>query len=215
MVNRKLVLIGGGGHCKSVLDSALQSGIYSKIVITDPKIKKRTQICGCEIVGTDDVLMNLREQGYEYAFITVGSTVDVSLRKKLVELTTAFKFKYPVIIDPTATVSTHAKIGMGTFVGKYAVVNADAMIGQHCIINTGAIVEHECRVADFAHVSVGSILCGNVDVGRECFIGAGAVVNQGLKIGGNSVIGAGAVVIDNLPGCITAVGVPAKVISVR
>ena len=208
----KLVLIGGGGHCKSVLDAALKMEKFSSIVITDPVIPIGIKVLGCEVVGTDDFLAGLRQDGYEYAFITVGSVSVNSLREKLTTKVATLGFKFPTIIDPSAVVSASAVVGEGTFVGKNVTINADVKIGQHCIMNTGSIIEHECDVQDFAHISVGSILCGEVSVGKSSFIGAGSTVLQCLKIGEKTVIGAGAVVNKDIPSNCTAVGIPAKVI---
>ena len=195
---KKLVLIGGGGHCKSVLDAALRSGEYSEIVITDPEITVGTEICGCKVVGTDEMLPNLLRQGYGYAFITVGSITNPSLRIKLAGKAKALGFIFPIISDPSAVVSEYAHVGAGTFIGKNVVVNTDTMIGEHCIINTGCIIEHECQVGDFAHISVGSILCGNVKVGKESFIGAGSTVIQGIKIGNQTIVGANSTILTDM-----------------
>ncbi len=217
MENKPLVLLGGGGHCKSVLDSILRSNQYSDIVIADNHLAVGTEIFGCKVVGTDECLQDLRKKGYENAFITVGSvtSASVGVRMKLAKYASSFGFSFPTIVDPSAIVSEQTKIAEGAYIGKNAVINADAVIGAHCIINTGAIVEHECQIGDFAHVSVGSILCGNVKVGRESFIGAGATVIQGIHIGDYATVGAGAVVVKALPANYIAVGVPAKAIKQR
>lgn len=198
---KKLVLIGGGGHCKSVLDAVLRRSEYSEIVITDPEITEGTKICGCRVVGTDEALPNLLNWGFEHAFITVGSITNPSIRIKLVDKAKALGFIFPVIVDPSAIISDYSQIGNGTFIGKNAVINADTTIGKHCIINTGCIIEHECRVGDFTHISVGSILCGNVRVGKESFIGAGATVIQGIKIGNHTVVGANSIVLTDVEDC--------------
>lgn len=195
---KKLVLIGGGGHCKSVLDAAFAMDKFDEIVITDASITPGSKILGCEVVGTDGLLKKLKSKGFDYAFITVGCIRSSSLRESLVSKAKKIGFIFPVIIDPSAIVSQSAKIGSGTFVGKKAVVNADCVIGEHCIINTGAIIEHECYVGDFCHISVGSILCGNVKVGCNSFVGAGSTIVQSVKIGNRSVIGANSTVLVNV-----------------
>lgn len=195
---KKIVLIGGGGHCKSVMDAVLQSDEYDDIVIVDPNLPIGTEIHGCRVIGDDSVLSLLKKQGYEYSFITVGSISDTSLRRKLAEQVESLGFKIPVISDPSAVISKYVEIGAGTFVGKNATINADAVVGKHCIINTGGIIEHECSIGDFTHVSVGSILCGNVHIGSDCFIGAGAVMIQGLTIGENTIVGANSTVLTSL-----------------
>lgn len=198
MASRKLVLIGGGGHCKSVLDVALRMGIYDEIVITDTALQKGIKILGCEVVGDDDLLPELKDYGFANAFITVGSIMAADIRMKLVGYVNRFNYIFPTIVDPTAAISDSAIIGPGSFVGKKAVVNAGAQIGSHCIINTGSIIEHDSIIGDFSHVSVGSILCGNIVLGRESLIGAGTTVIQGKRIGSRVIIGAGSTVLSDV-----------------
>lgn len=195
---RKLVLIGGGGHCKSVLDSALAMNQFDEIVITDSHLPKESKVMGCRVAGPDEQLQDLIGQGFEYACITVGSIKTAALRKKLAEMASDMGFRFPVICDPTACISQFARIGEGSFIGKNAVVNAEANIGRHCIINSGAILEHECSVGSYSHVSVGAVLCGNSHIGSGSFIGAGSTVIQGLSIGKRVMIGANSTVLSNV-----------------
>lgn len=197
-MHKKLVLIGGGGHCKSVLDTALSSGDFAEIVITDSKLPKGVKILECPVIGTDDSLPLLKNQGFTYAFITVGSIKDTTLRKSLVEKTENLGFDFPIIIDSSAIISKHVQIEKGTFIGKNVVINADAKIGKHCIINTGSIIEHNSVIGPFTHVAVGAILCGDVQIGHDSFIGAGATIIQGKKIGDYVTIGAGSTVLGNI-----------------
>ncbi len=197
---KNLVLIGGGGHCKSVLDSALRMSAFNNIVVTDFDSAPGTIILGnISIAGSDDILSDLRNEGYNYAFITVGSIKSSALREKLVKKAISFGFGFPSIIDPSASISRFSKIQDGTFIGKNAIVNANVSLGKHCIINSGAIIEHDCNVGDFSHVSVGSILCGNVTVGARSFVGAGSTIVQGKTIGSNVIIGANSTVLSDIP----------------
>lgn len=211
-MGNKLVLIGGGGHCKSVLDTALRMDVFEEIVITDQNIALGTEILGIKVAGTDDVLATLHLKGFEYAFIAVGSITSTTLRRKLVEKAEKIGFYFSTIIDPSAVISESASIGEGTFIGKNSIINVNAKIGLHCIVNSGVIIEHECRVCDCSHISVGSILCGDVEVGMDSFIGAGSTVIQGVKVGSHSVIGAGSVVMKDIPDNVKAYGNPCKVV---
>ena len=195
---KKLVMVGGGGHCKSVLDVAQRLNIYSEIVITDPELPMGTKILDCNVVGDDQIISQLKKDGFTDAFISVGSIDDTVLRKRLAEMVNSQGFSLATIIDPSAVVSKYVQIGEGTFVGKNAVINADVKIGSNCIINTGCILEHECVVGDFTHISVGSILCGSVRIGNESFVGAGSTIIQGVGIGSRVIIGAGSLVLSNV-----------------
>lgn len=208
----KIVLIGGGGHCRSVIDAAKAMQSFSEIVITDPGIEVGTELDGCRVVGDDNELPELYEKGIAQALITVGSLDNTDIRRRVKEKASDCGFSFVSVIDPTATVSVSSEIGYGVFVGKGSVINAGAIVEDHVIINTGAIIEHDCKIGAFSHIAVGAILCGGVEVGEDVLVGAGATVVQGVKIGRGSVIGAGAVVRGEIPAYCLAVGVPAKVV---
>lgn len=198
-MGKKIVLIGGGGHCRSVLDTLLRNKMYDEIVITDNDIPVGTEIMKCRVAGNDDILPYLLRSGFSDAFITVGSIRSAKFRHILFEKAVKYGFQMVNVIDSSAVVSEFVKLGNGIFIGKNAVVNAEVNIGDAAIINTNAIIEHECKVDTFTHISVGTILCGNVQVGHDSFIGAGTVVIQGIKIGNNVVVGAGSTVISDIP----------------
>ena len=206
-MGKKIVLIGGGGHCKSVLDTLLRNREYEEIVITDPGIPAGERIMGCAVAGNDDVLPALLKAGFCDAFVTVGSISSTKLRRILFEKAAQIGFRLVNITDCSAVVADSAQLGKGVFIGKAAVVNAEARIGNAAIINTGAIVEHECRIGNFVHVSVGAALCGNVSVGDDTLIGAGAVVIQDIRIGERVIIGAGSTVIGDVGPDVTRVGI--------
>ena len=185
-----IVLVGFGGHGKSVAD-AIESGHKYKIYgYTDLQDNHNEY----QYLGTDDVLDELFTKGITRAFLCVGYLGKGTLREKLDDKLKALGFSFPVIIDPTAVISKKTKIGDGTFVGKNAVVNAEVTIGKQCIINTGAIVEHECKINDFTHVAVGAVLCGQVTVGKAALIGANATVIQCREVKEREIVPAGVVV---------------------
>lgn len=195
---KKLVLLGAGGHCGSVLDALLSTQEYDDIVILDRPEKVGQDIMGIPIVGTDDELAGLYDQGYRYSFITVGSIKSTELRRRLYGLAVQEDFDFVNIIDPTAILARNVRLGKGIFIGKKAVINSGTIIGGQAIINTGAIIEHDCDIGAFSHVSVGAVVCGGVEIGQDSFIGANATVIQGRKILDKTIIGAGKVMKDEL-----------------
>lgn len=195
----KLVLLGGGGHCKSVIDSVKFDTEYEEIVITDNASQIGTMIHGIRVVGNDEALQTLCNEGYDKAFISIASIKDTSLRRSIYEKAFSAGLSFPNIFDPTAVVSESVIIGEGIFVGKNAVINSGCKIDDFAIINTGAIVEHGCKIGTFSHVSVGSVICGECTIGKDTFIGANSTVIQGVRIGDNSVIGAGSIVLADVP----------------
>ena len=208
-MKRKLLLLGGGGHCHSVVDSVFSLNSYDEIGILD---SVDAPCLGVPVIGNDDDIPELMKAGWNEAFITVGSVGNTKVRRKLYEMLKAYGLSIPTIIDPTATVARGTDILEGTFVGKHVVINSGATIGPGSIINTGAIIEHDCIVGDFSHISPGCILCGQVTVGHDTHVGAGTVARQLVKIGDCTLIGAGSVVVEDIPSEVKAYGSPCKVV---
>ena len=204
-----LLIVGAGGHCKSVLD-AIPRDAYGNITLSDLPLRVGLCVMGIPITATDDDWERIYKAGGRYAFIAVGSVGDTSKRIRIYQRLKQIGFSLPVIVDPTAVISESAVLTPGIFVGKKAVINAQARIGECAIINTAAVIEHDCVLGEFVHVAPGACLAGNVEVGPKAHIGIGAVVVEGVRIGAEAVLGAGAVATHNIPaGCI-AVGVPAR-----
>ena len=203
-----IILIGYGGHGKSVEDTIRAMGCYNIIGYTD---REEMPGAGIPYLGTDIVLADYAAKGPICAAIGIGFMgKNPELRQKLCGQMKALGLQLPAIIDPSAVIARDAKIADGCYVGKRAVINAGAVVEPNCIINTGAIVEHECSVGQGSHIAVGAVLCGNVTIGKHCFVGANATVLQGVHIGDGAVVGAGSVVLQSVEAGVTVVGAPAK-----
>lgn len=212
MGNRKLLLVGGGGHCRSVLDCVLRSGAYDAIGIVEREGAADKTVLGVPVVGYDADLPRLLADGWQYAAVTLGSIGVPTRRRALCQQLKALGFQLPVLTDPSAVISSHAELAEGTFVGKRAVINAGSSVGVCAILNTGSVLEHDCTVGGFVHVSPGAVLCGAVQAEANAHIGAGAVVMQGVRIGHDSIIGAGSVIIRDVPADCTVVGNPGRIL---
>lgn len=210
-MGNKLVLVGGGGHCASVLDSVLTSTDYETVVIVDQnRAYDGKTLLGVPFVGTDDCLPALFEKGFTDAFISLGSVGDTVGRRRLYARLREIGFHIPNLIDKTAAVSTSATLGEGIFVGKNAVIEPLCRIGDNCIIHTAAIIAHGCVIGAFSHIAPAAVLCGEVLVGDDTHIGANAVIRQQITVGKNVMIGAGSTVVKSIADGKTAYGNPCK-----
>lgn len=208
-MSKKLLLIGGGGHCQSVLSSVLSLNEYEEIGIVD---YTDTSVLGVPVVGKDEDLPALKKAGWTDAFITVGSIGDTGLRQRLYQMVVDNGFIVPAIIDATGIIAQNVKVAAGCYIGKGVILNSGSCIGKCAIINTGTIIEHDCLIGDFVHISPGTVLCGQVSVGNHSHIGAGSVVRQQIEIGHDVLVGIGSVVVCNIPDCVKAFGNPCKVV---
>lgn len=188
-MKQKIILVGGGGHCKSCIDVIEQDGKFSIAGIIDFK-KNGDQVLGYPVLGGDDELPSLRKK-YEFALITIGQIKTPMVRMKLYEQLMILNFNLPTIISPRAYVSKYAVINNGSIIMHDALINAHAEIGNNCIINTKALIEHDSKIGSHCHISTGAIINGGVSIGDGTFVGSNAVVRESSSIDQHSFVRSG------------------------
>lgn len=191
MNQKNLILLGGGGHCKSVIDVAESAG-YNILGVFDMLEDMGKSVLNYKVIGTDDDIPQY--VGRAEFIITVGFIKNPAIRIKLYNKVKEASGKLATIVASTAHVSKYAVLGEGTVVMHRAVVNAGVQIKTNCIINTFSNVEHDVVVGDQCHISTGAMINGDCKVGERCFIGSQSVLANGIKIGDDIIIGAGSVV---------------------
>lgn len=190
---KDLVLVGGGGHCKSCIDVIETTKEFRIVGIIDLKEKIGQEVLGYKISFIDEEIPNLCNK-YKNFLITIGHLGEAKKRIFFYKEIKKFGGTFPVIISPFAYVSKYASIGEGTIVMHHAIVNASAKIGVNCIINNKALIEHDAIIEDHCHISTGAIINGGVKVGEGTFVGSNATSKQYIEIPKNSFIKAGSVI---------------------
>ncbi len=197
MKKPEIILIGGGGHCKSCIDVIEQEGKFSIAGIVDVKSKVGEQILGYPIIGTDNDIDEIANK-YDYFLISLGQIKDPSLRISLYKKIKSLNKTLPSIVSPNAYVSSHSEIGEGSIIMNNAVVNAASRIGKNCIINSRALIEHDTSIGNHSHIATSATINGKCKIADAVFIGSGSVIIHEISIETNTIIGAGSVVISNL-----------------
>ena len=200
-MNKKVIIIGAGGHAKVIADIVRASG-DTVVGFLDDAFSGEREFYGSFVIGK---VSDYKRYTLECSFIVaIGNN---SVREKIA---TGMECQWYTAIHPSAVVSQSAMIGIGTAVMAGAVINADAVIGGHVIINTGTIVEHDCTVGDYTHISPKSVVCGGTSVGKHVWVGTGSTVVNVVSICDNVTVGAGCVVVRSIDESGTYVGVPAR-----
>lgn len=182
-MKKEILLLGGGGHCKSVIDVIEQENKYQIGGIIDKKELLGTKVLGYEVIGCDEELKQLRVK-YPHAIVTVGHIKSNAVRVKLFKHLKELNFHMPSIISPLAYVSKHAFIDEGSVVMHHGLVNAGAKVGKNCIINSKALVEHDAVIENNVHISTGAIINGGTIVKEDSFVGSGAVSKEYIEVSG-------------------------------
>ena len=189
----KIILIGGGGHCKSAIDVIEQEARFEIAGIIDKPELLGSKILGYPVIGNDFDLENLAKK-YQNALVTVGQIKSALAKIKLYDLAIKAGFTLPSIVSPSAYISKHSKIGNGTVIMGNVIVNANVSIGDNCIINSKALIEHDCLISSHCHISTNAIINGGVTIGSKSFIGSNVTTKNNIIIKENSFIKAGSLV---------------------
>jgi sugar O-acyltransferase (sialic acid O-acetyltransferase NeuD family) len=204
-----VILVGGGGHCRSLIDVIEAEGLLRIAGIVDLPERRQESVLGYLWTGSDEDLPSLAGK-YSYFLIAAGQvglpTVREQLGRKIIEA----GGKFPTVLSPFARVSPHATLGSGTVVFHQAVVNAAASVGCNVIVNTAALIEHDARVGDWCHISTGARVNGGCKLSSRCFVGSGAVLREGVSLAEGTIIGCGAVVIEDTEPFGVYFGIPAR-----
>jgi len=184
---KKIILIGAGGHGVSCADVIEKENKYQICGFIDSK--KVNSLTKYKLIGSDKNLNKIKKK-ISNVLITIGQIKDLFLREKIFKKLIKLKFKFPVIVSPSAYVSKNSLLGDGTIIMHSAIVNSKVKIGRNCIINTGSIIEHDVIIGDNCHISTGCIINGGVIIKNNSFIGSGTVIKQNIKIGKSSFVNA-------------------------
>jgi sugar O-acyltransferase (sialic acid O-acetyltransferase NeuD family) len=194
---RDIVLIGGGGHCRSAIDVVESSGKYAIYGILDASEQKGTIVNGYSVIGDDSSIPELSSSGYSFC-ITIGQINSSDIRRKIHQQLVHIGAEVPIIISKHAVVSAHAEINNGTVVFHHSIVNANSNIGECSIINTGAVIEHDVEIGAFCHISTGAYVNGGARIGNDVFLGSNSTVIQGVTICSGVTIGAGSLILRDI-----------------
>ena len=191
-MNKKIAIIGAGGHGKVVGEIALLSK-YEIIDFFDDQ-ENRIKEFPFTISGSLDYLKG-HLKDYDAYFVAIGEN---QIRFNIIEWLKKQKVNIVSLVHPRSTISTFSSLGIGTCIMANAVVNPGVIIKDGVIINTSASVDHDCVIEDFAHISPNCSLSGSVKIGKFSHLGTGTSVHPGIRIGNNVKTAVGSKVFKNI-----------------
>ena len=194
-----LIIYGGGGHAKSIIDLIRAEGKWNILGIVDDHLEPGSNILGVSVLGSGDMLPDLRQAGIVYAVNAVGGIGDVDARVAVFDRLRSNGFILPSVFHPHAFIEPTAHVAEGCHLLYGVYVGSDSRVGFGCLLNSGVILSHDCVLEDYVNLSPGAILAGSVTIGEQAQVGMGVTINLGLHIGAGARVGNSAVIKADVP----------------
>jgi len=208
---RRMLIFGSSGHASVLLDAIELVDGFRIVGFLDDTLEAGVIQGGYPILGkfSDAETASSRCAATD-AIIAIGD--NWQRRRTCWELVRILpNLRFPIIMHPSAVVSTSAELGEGTVILAGSHVGPRSRVGKFCIVNTGGSLDHDCVMSDFSSLAPGAFAGGSVKIGECSAIGVGVSISHQVSIGSHSLVGTGAAVVRDIPDFVVAYGNPAKV----
>lgn len=179
-----IIVIGSGGHGRSVAESILLSKEFNFVGFVDDSFTPNATLWGYPILGKINDLAELRHLA-DFVVVAIGNN---ALRENIFVRLNALNFTLASIYHPRSIISPTAIIGEGSVVMAGGIVGAEASLGRGVIVNCGATVDHHCKVGDFGHLGVNACMAGGSCLGRLAWLQPGSSLGYGVRVSANTII---------------------------
>lgn len=180
----RLLIIGAGGHGKSIAEAVHLSSSYEISGFLDDSWPERKFVWSYPIHGKVQNLDIYRDLA-DYAIVALGNN---EIRKKITLELINVDISIATIIHPKAIVSPSARIGAGSTIMAGAVIGTNSILGEGVIINCGAVVDHDCHLGDFSHLGVNVSMAGGSSIGENAWLQAGSALGYKAAVSSGTTI---------------------------
>lgn len=186
---RRLIILGAGGHGRSVAEAALASGEFMVVGFLDDAFPALMRVWDIPVLGKVEDFARWCVAA-DFAIVAIGNN---ALRQCVTSELQDAGFLLASVIHPQAIISSSAVIGVGSVIMAGAIVGTEACLGEGVIVNCAVVVDHHCKVGDFGHLGVGAVMAGDSVLGAAAWMQAGSVLGCGVVIEACRVLASGEV----------------------
>ena len=204
-MKKKLIIIGGGGHARSILGLLIKNKLTSRIIGYSDNKKSNLPI---KYLGNDNIILkNFKKKDVE---IVIGVGIHLSIREKIIRKFK--KYNFFTLVDKDSKIISNLPLGKGTIIYPNANVSSNVKIKNYCVIHNSTTIDHDVQIQSNSYIDPGAVVCGNAKIGKNVLIGANATLIQDTILADRCKLGAGSVLIKS---CKTKnktlIGSPAKI----
>ena len=144
-----VIILGAQAVGTAALDAFLSNEVVVYCILDDEPKLHNTELLDVPVMGNTDDGELLKLLGKKCEVFV--ATEDAASRRSLTKM---LRDEYEVVpvnsIHQRASVSMHAELGHGNYVGPNAIIAATAKLGDGVLIGPNAVVEGQASVGDYA-----------------------------------------------------------------
>ena len=188
------MIVGAGGHGRSVAEAVLASGTFEVAGFVDDAAPASALVSGYPVLGTTNDMSAYRTHA-DAVIVAIGNN---ALREALCYRLVAAGFELATVAHPRAIVSPSAVVGPGSVIMAGAIVGTGARLGCGVVVNCGAVVDHDAQVHDYGHLGVNACMSGGAVLGRSAWMQAGAALGYGVRVADGVVLPPGSALTSDI-----------------
>ena len=176
------LILGAGGHGRSVADSIIFNG-DDVVGFLDDSYSSNAFVSGIPVLGPLSLSYNLHSVSYSTSFkpfdfclVALGNPLQ---RQRWQTLLESEDLPLGVLVHPTAYVSPSAILQPGCVLLAGSIVNANVHLHSGVLVNSGAIIDHDAVCGAFSNLGVNAAMSGGSSLAPLAFLKAGEVLHPG------------------------------------
>lgn len=193
-----LIIIGGRGGAKMVIEAIQSSSHHSIKGIIDDQLNKGDSVMGYPILGGEKEVFQLRDEGFRNIVLSFSSLTNLQYREERYQFFKKEGFRFPNVIHHRATIEPSVSLGEGNIILANSMVGSEVSLGNVNYVNTGAMICHESVISSNNHFAPNSVIAGRVKVGNNNLVGMCVTTYFEVEIGNYNVINNGYNVVKNI-----------------
>lgn len=211
---KPFVILGTGGNCIDILDTALalneEAGTEAYRCVgflDDDPAQTGKHVAGLPVLGP---IASASQLSDVFAVNGIGSTRNFWRKPAIISGSGIPRDRFLSLVHPAAVVSRFASIGAGTVLLQGVVVGSGATVGDHVIVLPLSVISHDAEIGDYSIVAGGVCVNGAVKVGCCCYLGSGVLIKDGVRVGDRTLCGMGSNVLHDVGPEQVVAGNPAR-----
>lgn len=137
---------------------------------------------------------------------------DVKYKLKYIKIIQEKGGNFINLISKNSQINSDFSNAKGLIIESYSIISSNVTLGDFVTVQGFVTLGHDAQVGAYSHLSTYSFMGGYAVIGDSVQLYTRATLIPHVRVGNNAVIGAASLVIKDVPGSVTVIGNPAKIL---